>query len=75
MVLPKRCCVIACERRAIASNCPPAAGELNCAKSSSVSDDFANDSRTAPGTAPSERFTSEDNGKELNSATKLTLEI
>ena len=72
MTLPNRCCVIACERRPIVSKSPPAAGEIRLAKSASASEGFARLSRTAAGLVERDFATSDGNGNELNSATKLT---
>src|SRR5947208_9416447 len=72
MTLPNRCCVSACERRPIASRNSPAAGEIRLAKSASASEDFARLSRTAAGLAARDFATSDGNGSELNSTTKLT---
>ena len=72
MTLPKRCCVIVCERRPMCSNSSAAAGEIKFAKSASDGLDFTRLSRAAAAPAFCERFTSDSSGKELNSATKLT---
>src|SRR6185295_4106476 len=72
MILPKRCCVSACERRPMSSSISVAAGEIKCAKS--ASDDFvlAKLSRAAVVFAAAERRTRSSTGRALNSATKLT---
>src|SRR5664280_1401705 len=72
MTLPKRCFVIAWERRPMCSRNSEAAGEISVAKSASDNFDFAMLSRTEPAPASSDRFTSDGNGNELNSETKLT---
>src|SRR5271156_3513374 len=72
MTLPKRCCVSFCARAEIGSSNPVAAGEIRLAKSFKDSLLFARLSRTACGEVASEPRTSEANGRELNSVTKLT---
>src|SRR5208282_217071 len=72
MTLPKRCLVIACERRPMCSRNSEAAGEISMAKSASDNFDLAMLSRTEPAPASSDRFTSDWSGNELNSETKLT---
>src|SRR5690242_12746438 len=72
MTLPKRCFVIACERRPMCSRSSAAAGEIRVAKSASDNFDFAMLSRTEPASASRDRFTSAGSGSELNSETKLT---
>jgi hypothetical protein len=54
------------------SSSSTASGEIKCAKSASDNFVFAMLSRTAWTPAVCERFTSDSNGKDLNSATKLT---
>jgi len=52
-----------------------AAGEISVAKSGKDNFDFVRLSRTEPAPESSDRFTSDGSGNELNSTTKLTLEI
>jgi hypothetical protein len=72
MVLPKRCCVIACARRPIVSSSSPPAGEISAAKSASEILDRPSVSRAAAVLVASDFLTSASSGSELNSETKLT---
>ena len=72
MTLPKRCCVICCERRDSGSSSSVAAGEIKCAKSSSESSAVAQARARRRRDAVSERWTKAASGSALNSVTKLT---
>src|SRR5437867_3219548 len=71
MTLPKRCRVSVWERRQSGSSNSLAAGEINSAKSASVSRGLASASRTFAVVADEERFCKASNGSASNSATKL----
>lgn len=73
MTLPNRCWVSVCEQRLNDSINSTADGEIKCAKSASESLSLASDSRAVKAVVPSDRRTNDSSGKELNSATKLTM--